>query len=277
MVVLLENNYNNVCPHSALQGKLPVKWLAIESLSHKIFNTSTDIWSFGIFMWELFSMAQVPYADVPTEKMLVRLQEGHRLLRPKYATQSLYDVMRECWCVEPGHRPRFDTLARRLGEMLPADVRQEFIDMNDQYMQVNIEEGRGEGDYLSALLPPEVSAPSVPAVRRPTTLATVEDGDQSPGAEEIPMLPQLYNADSVRGHSPLARSDTDTDLDNKEWRQQAAVPPSTSPRRVPPQNTYVNLPTTSPPPVPAPWHGNGGGSGGADAISNPGYVMMNQR
>lgn len=228
-------------------------------------------------------MAQVPYADVPIEKMLVRLQEGHRLLRPKYATQALYEVMRECWCVEPGHRPRFDTLARRLGEMLPADVRQEFVDMNDQYMQVNIEEGRGEGDYLSALLPPEVAAPSVPAAAvRPNTLATVEYGDQSPSAEAIPMLPQYSgvgrSADFARGHSPLARSDTDTDLD-KEWRQQAALS-NISPRRVPPQNTYVNLPTSPPLPssAPAPWHGNGGGNGhGADAISNPGYVMMNQR
>lgn len=224
-------------------------------------------------MWELFSLGQVPYADVPTDKMQPRLEDGHRLLRPRFATQALYEIMRECWYAEPEHRPRFEVLERRLGDMLPEDVAQEFVDMNDQYMQVNIAEGRDKGDYLSVLLAPEAMAPAIP---RAGTLVDIEAGggggyDEDRVPEAIPMLPRptvAGRSPAARASSPLARSDTDTDLD-KEWRHQSALP-NIAPRTLPPQNSYVNLPAVPSerrtPPTAT--------EAAADAVSNPGYVIV---
>lgn len=109
-------------------------------------------------------------------------------------------------------------------------------------------------DYLTV-----ISSPTEDAPRIPSALINVEDDFDRVPQESIPMLPQNGN----QGPSVLARGDSDTDLDavHRQPKEQAPQPPlATSPRRLPPQNTYVNLPAKSPRKM--------------DAVSNPGYVMV---
>lgn len=124
--------------------------MAIESISHRIFNTSTDVWSFGILMWELFSLAHVPYADVASENILIYLQQGQRMLRPIYATHELYELMLACWCVEPERRPSFDELTNSLHNMLPAELALQFVERNKQYVNVTLNSTDG---YLKVFSP----------------------------------------------------------------------------------------------------------------------------
>lgn len=69
---------------------LPFKWLALEALSDQVFNTHTDVWSFGILMWELFSLGSAPYPDIETYVELhSKIRDGYRLAKPESATQEM--------------------------------------------------------------------------------------------------------------------------------------------------------------------------------------------
>lgn len=69
---------------------LPFKWLAIESISDRVFNTHTDVWSFGIVLWELFTLGKVPYPGMKAdEELYFKLKDGYRMEKPGFATQDM--------------------------------------------------------------------------------------------------------------------------------------------------------------------------------------------
>ena len=68
---------------------LPVKWMAIESIENMIFSTQSDVWSFGVVMWELFTLSETPYSNIQSHNLLQKLLEGCRLNRPMYATKEM--------------------------------------------------------------------------------------------------------------------------------------------------------------------------------------------
>lgn len=90
--------------------KLPVKWMAIESLEQNIYNTKTDVWSYGVLLWELMTRGVPPYPDVGNFDILRYLKEGRRMLRPKICSSALYKIMLSCWEEDPEKRPTFDEL-----------------------------------------------------------------------------------------------------------------------------------------------------------------------
>lgn len=65
------------------------KWLALESNVYNIFSTKTDVWSFGIVMWEIFSLGRVPYVGMDRKTLIEQLEDGYRMEKPKYATQNM--------------------------------------------------------------------------------------------------------------------------------------------------------------------------------------------
>lgn len=79
---------------------MPVKWLALECLQDRIFSTQSDVWSFGVVMWEIFSLGQVPYPGVEyDESFVAKLEKGIRLEHPRYATYALWVVPLSCVCL----------------------------------------------------------------------------------------------------------------------------------------------------------------------------------
>ncbi|XP_050538303.1 tyrosine-protein kinase RYK-like [Daktulosphaira vitifoliae] len=88
----------------------PIKWMAIESLEHKKFSTASDIWSFGILLWELLTLCQQPYADIDPFEMSAYLQDGFRLNQPVNCPDELFTVMACCWALAPNERPTFSQL-----------------------------------------------------------------------------------------------------------------------------------------------------------------------
>ncbi|XP_054456867.1 tyrosine-protein kinase receptor TYRO3 [Anoplopoma fimbria] len=94
--------------------RMPIKWMAMESLSESVYTTKSDVWSFGVTVWEIVSRGRTPYPGVHNHELLELLVSGHRIKPPEDCDHRLYELMQSCWDKEPSRRPNFG----ELGEML---------------------------------------------------------------------------------------------------------------------------------------------------------------
>ncbi|KAK9883627.1 hypothetical protein WA026_001798 [Henosepilachna vigintioctopunctata] len=143
---------------------LPVKWMAIESIRDRVFSSQSDVWSFGIVLWELFSLAKIPYPGMEAdEKLFVKLENGYRMEAPKYSNTAIYKIMLDCWSANPLNRPTFSELSERLGLLLEDSVRTHYIKLNDPYLMMNAQRIKDkENDYLTMMTPPSFQQLSLP-------------------------------------------------------------------------------------------------------------------
>ncbi|XP_035940787.1 fibroblast growth factor receptor 4 isoform X1 [Halichoerus grypus] len=109
-------------------GRLPVKWMAPEALFDRVYTHQSDVWSFGILLWEIFTLGGSPYPGIPVEELFSLLREGHRMDRPPNCPPELYGLMRECWHAAPSQRPTFKQLVEALDKVLLA-VSEEYLDL----------------------------------------------------------------------------------------------------------------------------------------------------
>ncbi|XP_019758876.1 fibroblast growth factor receptor homolog 1 isoform X2 [Dendroctonus ponderosae] len=111
-------------------GRLPVKWMAPEALFHRVYTTQSDVWSYGILLWEIMTMGGTPYPSVPSvEKLFQLLRNGHRMEKPPCCSTDIYLLMRDCWCYEPYNRPVFSKLVEDLDAILTITANQEYLDL----------------------------------------------------------------------------------------------------------------------------------------------------
>ncbi|XP_004341840.1 neurotrophin receptor B xTrkB-beta [Capsaspora owczarzaki ATCC 30864] len=87
--------------------KLPIRWMAPETLNYRKFSSQSDVFSYGVVLWELFTMGQAPWANVEREQYLVGLERGDRLPQPRDCPAHLYSLMLTTWEWEPSARPSF--------------------------------------------------------------------------------------------------------------------------------------------------------------------------
>ncbi|XP_066536535.1 tyrosine-protein kinase receptor TYRO3 [Hoplias malabaricus] len=97
--------------------RMPIKWMAIESLSESIYTSKSDVWSFGVTMWEIMSRGKTPYPGISNHELLEMLDGGHRLKQGE-CDNKLYEVMLSCWHRNPSQRPCFTELTQRLKALL---------------------------------------------------------------------------------------------------------------------------------------------------------------
>ncbi|XP_040202158.1 fibroblast growth factor receptor 1 isoform X6 [Rana temporaria] len=110
-------------------GRLPVKWMAPEALFDRIYTHQSDVWSFGVLLWEIFTLGGSPYPGVPMEELFKLLKEGHRMDKPTNCTNELYMMMRDCWHAVPCQRPTFVQLVEDLDRILALSSNQEYLDL----------------------------------------------------------------------------------------------------------------------------------------------------
>ncbi|XP_051942058.1 tyrosine-protein kinase receptor TYRO3 [Hippocampus zosterae] len=142
-------------------SKLPVKWIALESLADNVYTTQSDVWAFGVTMWEVMTRGQTPYPGVENSEIYEYLIRGERLKKPAECRQDIYDVMHSCWSPVPKCRPAFQHLAVLLEELRlsfsPAAPRKESLHY------VNLEgEGPEDGGASGAPGPQEGDGSSAP-------------------------------------------------------------------------------------------------------------------
>ncbi|XP_063955968.1 tyrosine-protein kinase CSK-like [Lytechinus pictus] len=99
-------------------GKFPIKWTAPEALRKKEFSSMSDVWSYGIFMWELYSFGRVPYPRVPLSEVVAHVEKGYRMESPEGCPDYVYMVMKDCWDITPKKRPTFRHIRSQLNHFM---------------------------------------------------------------------------------------------------------------------------------------------------------------
>uniref|UniRef100_A0AAR2IQB9 receptor protein-tyrosine kinase n=1 Tax=Pygocentrus nattereri TaxID=42514 RepID=A0AAR2IQB9_PYGNA len=99
-------------------GRLPVRWMAIESLNYSVYTTNSDVWSYGVLLWEVVSLGGTPYCGMTCAELYEKLPQGYRLEKPLNCDDEVYELMRQCWREKPYERPSFAQILMSLNRML---------------------------------------------------------------------------------------------------------------------------------------------------------------
>ncbi|NXG75251.1 FES kinase, partial [Baryphthengus martii] len=94
--------------------QIPVKWTAPEALNYGRYSSESDVWSFGILLWEAFSLGAVPYANLSNQQTREAVEQGMRLDPPKQCPEEVYQLMQRCWEYDPRKRPSFSAIHQDL-------------------------------------------------------------------------------------------------------------------------------------------------------------------
>ncbi|XP_041646532.1 mast/stem cell growth factor receptor kita [Cheilinus undulatus] len=100
-------------------ARLPVKWMSPESIFECVYTFESDVWSYGILLWEIFSLGNSPYPGMPVDAKFYKLiKEGYRMDAPEFAPSEMYQIMRSCWDADPFNRPPFRKVVERIEQQL---------------------------------------------------------------------------------------------------------------------------------------------------------------
>ncbi|XP_053559940.1 mast/stem cell growth factor receptor Kit isoform X2 [Bombina bombina] len=112
----IRNDSNYVVKGNA---RLPVKWMAPESIFHCVYTFESDVWSYGILLWEIFSLGSSPYPHIPVDsKFYKMIKDGYRMASPDCAPAELYEIMKSCWNADPLKRPTFKQIVQMVEQQL---------------------------------------------------------------------------------------------------------------------------------------------------------------
>ncbi|XP_033016307.1 mast/stem cell growth factor receptor Kit isoform X1 [Lacerta agilis] len=112
----IRNDSNYVVKGNA---RLPVKWMAPESIFECVYTFESDVWSYGILLWELFSLGSSPYPGMPVDsKFYKRIKEGYRMFTPEFAPAEMYEIMKSCWDADPVKRPTFKQIVQLIEQQI---------------------------------------------------------------------------------------------------------------------------------------------------------------
>ncbi|XP_066993282.1 tyrosine-protein kinase CSK [Anabrus simplex] len=98
-------------------GKLPIKWTAPEALKQGKFSNKSDMWSFGILLWEIYSFGRVPYPRIPLADVVKHVEKGYKMEAPEGCPAEVYEIMRQAWDLHPDKRPTFRDVKGKLGQL----------------------------------------------------------------------------------------------------------------------------------------------------------------
>ncbi|XP_040210968.1 focal adhesion kinase 1 isoform X17 [Rana temporaria] len=148
--------------YKASKGKLPIKWMAPESINFRRFTSASDVWMFGVCMWEILMYGVKPFQGVKNNDVIGRIENGERLPMPTNCPPTLYSLMTKCWAYDPSRRPRFTELKTQLSTILEEEkIQQEERMRMESRRQVTVSWDSAGSDEA----PPKPSRPGYPSPR----------------------------------------------------------------------------------------------------------------
>uniref|UniRef100_A0A8C8FTP8 Receptor protein-tyrosine kinase n=1 Tax=Oncorhynchus tshawytscha TaxID=74940 RepID=A0A8C8FTP8_ONCTS len=181
--------------YNADGGKMPIKWMALECIHYRKFTHQSDVWSYGVTIWELMMFGGKPYDGIPTRDIPDLLEKGERLPQPPICTIDVYMVMVKCWMIDADSRPKFKELAAEFCRMA-RDPQRYLVIQGDNRMKLP---SPNDSTFFQSLLDEE-------------ELEDLMDAEKYlvPHAFNIPPLaytPRTHvDSNRVRLHSPLPSS-----------------------------------------------------------------------
>ncbi|XP_075152649.1 protein kinase receptor Ret oncogene [Haematobia irritans] len=103
--------------------RVPVKWMAPESLADNVYTSKSDVWAFGVLCWELITLGASPYPGIPVQNLYHLLKSGYRMEKPENCSDEIYSVVRTCWMDDPNARPSFKYLASEFEKLLGNNIK----------------------------------------------------------------------------------------------------------------------------------------------------------
>ncbi|XP_049599936.1 macrophage colony-stimulating factor 1 receptor 1 isoform X2 [Syngnathus scovelli] len=120
-------------------ARLPVKWMAPESIFDCVYTVQSDVWSYGILLWEIFSLGKSPYPSMAVDSRFYKMvKRGYQMSQPDFAPPEIYDIMKMCWNLEPTKRPTFSKISQMIQRQLGEQAEQEqliYQNVNQQEQQ----------------------------------------------------------------------------------------------------------------------------------------------
>uniref|UniRef100_A0A8C6WX95 Focal adhesion kinase 1 n=1 Tax=Neogobius melanostomus TaxID=47308 RepID=A0A8C6WX95_9GOBI len=177
--------------YKASKGKLPIKWMAPESINFRRFTTASDVWMFGVCMWEILMYGIKPFQGVKNNDVIGRIENGERLAMPPQCPPTLYSLMTKCWSYDPSKRPRFNELKTQLSTILEEEkLQQKERNRMEMRRQVTVSWDSGGSDEA----PPKPSRPGYPS---PRSSEGFYPSPQHPGHYQMAGYPGPHTLPSV--------------------------------------------------------------------------------
>ncbi|XP_014221045.1 epidermal growth factor receptor isoform X3 [Trichogramma pretiosum] len=211
--------------YKAAGGKMPIKWLALECIQHRIFTHKSDVWAFGVTIWEVLTYGGRPYESVSARNVPELLEKGERLPQPAICTIDVYMIMIKCWMLDAESRPSFRELAEEFAKM-SRDPGRYLAIKGDKYMRLPAYTMQDEKEIIKNLassmdgpealvdadeyLQPKCRAPLPPNLLSNSTSA----GSGSPPA--TPIKTCWPNGVSLTGGSTNTMMDSPTPMQNQQ-------------------------------------------------------------
>ncbi|XP_037657096.1 platelet-derived growth factor receptor beta isoform X2 [Choloepus didactylus] len=115
---------------------LPLKWMAPESIFNSLYTTLSDVWSFGILLWEIFTLGGTPYPELPmNEQFYNAIKRGYRMAQPVHASDEIYEIMQKCWEEKFEIRPPFSQLVLLLERLLGEGYKKKYQQVDEEFLR----------------------------------------------------------------------------------------------------------------------------------------------
>lgn len=207
-LVLTEEDYYFAQEEDAL----PIRWMAVESMHHFRFSLRTDVWSFGVVCFEVFSQAGTPYGDLTPMVLPFKVKEGVRPAQPEGCSSDMYRLMQSCWDASPARRPSFRTIYAKLAELHQVELTQAGVPVRDlgHVLRFIAYGNQSELDTDPYMLEATLA--------RQNASHSDDAGDASSGYSQLTGVHKTYIKASLLALPPLPAAETDTDgMGNLEY------------------------------------------------------------
>ncbi|XP_043101237.1 insulin-like growth factor 1b receptor isoform X2 [Puntigrus tetrazona] len=171
------------------KGLLPVRWMSPESLKDGVFTTMSDVWSFGVVLWEIATLAEQPYQGMSNEQVLRFVMEGGLLDKPDNCPDMLFELMRMCWQYNPKMRPSFLEIISSIKDDLEAGFKETSFFYSEENKPPDTEELDMENVGTMENVPLEPSSslqPLAPSLSSPQQCAQASQACSSPAGPSLP-------------------------------------------------------------------------------------------
>uniref|UniRef100_A0A8D3AP55 receptor protein-tyrosine kinase n=2 Tax=Scophthalmus maximus TaxID=52904 RepID=A0A8D3AP55_SCOMX len=192
----LQENSSDPTYTSSLGGKIPIRWTAPEAIAFRKFTSASDVWSYGIVMWEVMSFGERPYWDMSNQDVINAIEQDYRLPPPPDCPTHLHQLMLDCWQKDRSARPRFTDLVSALDKLI----------RNPASLKIVAQEGAGPSYSLLDQRAPLAlsSCASVGEWLRAVKMERYEDSFLQAGFNSVDQLAEITTQDLLHMGVTLA-------------------------------------------------------------------------